>query len=771
MKRTILAVMITSLFLSVCAQQGKIFGIVVDAANGEPLVDASVVAVPGVANQGENVMAKSALDGKYEIQLAEGWWVLEFKFLGYDRFKKRIKVDIGGEHELNVELSAEVTDLGLVTVSASKYEKKFGEESVSIEVLTPAFIQNSNAITLDQAVDKVPGVNFIGETMNIRGGAGYSANSGSRVLMLLDDIPWLTPQNSGIEYWALPMEDVNQVEIIKGASSTLYGSSALNGTMNMLTANPRSEPYSKVQLFYGLYENPLKKGRQKYYWSDNNLRMMTGVAFVHRRKVNDKFDFSLNGAFNRDESHLISDERNRQRFFIKTRYRPKERTTIGLNGNVAYEYGEFYFLWAGYDTTAIGDSLAYVTREPGTSKYLPFNFDPYVTHFDKKGNKHQIKGRYYFIHTHTSNNENTDGGLIYGEYDFHSRIKSMGLDFVTGISATQTNIDSEIFEKRKSMNGAVFLQIDKKFADKVTLTGGGRLEVFKLDTLDMEFQPIGRVGVNYRFAKSSFLRSSFSTGYRYPSIAEKFVKTARAGAYVVPNMGLMPESSWSAELGFKQEFKISKWYGYLDVAGFITQYYDMIEFVPAPDSVKSIYYPTALFAVWAENITDSRISGFEFSAIGQGKIFGVTTNFLVGYTFMQPIDLNYVPDSSENPFTNDNNILNFRFRHSAKADIDCAYRGVTFGITAAINSFMENVDKRFYLVDFPDKTGAGAGIERWRMHHEEPSYNIDARIGYDFNEKTKVLFIAKNVTNNQYSLRPGFIEAPRNYTLQMTYEF
>lgn len=768
MNRIALALIMTCLSASLYAQQGKIFGMVVDAANGEPLIDASVVAVPGVANQGENVMAKSDLEGKYEIQLAEGWWVLEFKFLGYDRFKKRIKVDIGGEHELNVELSAEVTDLGLVTVSASKYEKKFGEESVSIEVLTPAFIQNSNAITLDQAVDKVPGVNFIGETMNIRGGAGYSANAGSRVLMLLDDIPWLTPQNSGIEYWALPMEGVNQVEIIKGASSTLYGSSALNGTMNMLTASPRNEPYSKVQFFYGLYENPLKKGRQEYYWSDNNLRMMTGVAFVHRRKVNDKFDFSLNGAFNRDESHLISDERNRQRFFIKTRYRPKERTTIGLSANVAYEYGGFYFLWAGYDTTAIGDSLSYVTRDPGTSKFLPFNFDPYVTHFDKKGNKHQIKGRYYYIHTHTSNNENTDGGLIYGEYDFHSRLKSMGLDFVTGVSATHTNIDSEIFEKRKSLNGAVFLQIDKKFADKVTLTGGGRLEVFKLDTLDFEFQPIGRVGLNYQFAKKSYLRSSFGTGYRYPSIAEKFVKTVRAGQYVVPNLGLMPESSWSGELGFKQEFMISKWVGYLDVAGYITQYYDMMEFTVAPDSVVQQYYPrneypNVFFAFWSDNVTDSRISGFEISAIGQGKIYGVTTNFLVGYTYMHPIDRNYTTTGKDSAkYAGRSNILNFRFKHSAKADIECAYRGITFGATASISSFMENIDPLFTGIQ---------GLNNWRTYHEEPSYSIDARFGYSFNEHAKVLFITKNVTNNKYSIRPGYIEAPRNYTLQVSYEF
>ncbi len=772
MKQSILVALMTWIAFTLPAQEGKIFGEITDEVTGEPVVGVNVVAEAGVVNEGGNRVTVTDSTGRYVLLLpADKWWVLEFRFLGYERVRKRIKVD-PDDTEFNVLLSPETKGLGLVTVSASKYEKKFGEESVSIEVLTPEFIENSNAITLDEAVEKVPGVNFVGETINIRGGAGYSANAGSRVLMLLDGIPWLTPQNSGIQYWALPMEGVKQVEIIKGASSTLYGSSALNGTMNLLTLNPKNKPYSKIQLFYGLYENPFKGDKKKYYWSGQK-QMFNGASFVHMRKVGKKFDYMVNGAYNKDDGYLNSDSKNRQRFFFKTRYRPKDNLTIGLNGNVAYLYGGFYFLWGGYDTTGVGDSLTYVTQSPGEYRELPLNIDPYVTFFDKKENKHQFKGRYYYIMTRTTNGEDTDGGLEYGEYTFHSTLKSLGLDFVTGISATHTSIDSKIFEKRTSSNGAVFLQIDKKFADRVTLTGGGRMEVFKLDTLEAEFQPIGRAGLNYRFAKRSYLRGSFGSGFRYPSIAEKFVKTVRAGAYVVPNLNLTAESSWSAELGFKQEFQISKWVGYLDVAGFLTQYYDMIEFVPAPDSVFRHYYPVndpnvLPFAVWAENITDSRISGFEISAIGHGKIFGVTTNFLIGYTYMYPIDLNFTPDSSD-VFKNDNNILNFRFMHSAKADIDCAYKGVTFGCSAMINSFMENMDKRFYFVDL--RNGVGPGIKRWRAYHEEPVYSIDVRLGYNFTEKMKALFIAKNITNRQNSIRPGYVEAPRNYTVQLSYEF
>lgn len=436
-----------------------------------------------------------------------------------------------------------------------------------------------------------------------------------------------------------------------------------------------------------------------------------------------------------------------------------------MNFNAAYLWGDFFFLWSDWDTTNVGDSLSYVPNEIADRQEMPINVDPYLTYFDKKGNKHNIKGRAYYVRTRDSNDENTDAMLYFGEYTFHSSLKPVGLDFVTGVMATYSDIDSEIFSKRKSKNGAAFLQIDKKFFDKLTFTGGFRVELFKLDTIDVTIRPIGRFGLNYQAAKATYIRASFGQGYRFPSIAEKFVRVIRSGQYVVPNVNLEPERSWSAEIGLKQGFQISSWFGYLDFAGFVTRYKDMIEFARAPNDVKDEYfprseYPGALFAFWSENITDSRISGLEISALGQGKIFGVKTNFLMGYTYIVPIDLNYDPDDPK--YANRNSDLNWRFRHSAKGDIESTYKGFTAGLTAFINSFMTNIDP---LV------GLANGIKDFRENNKNAEFVLDARIAYDIFKDAKLSIIAKNVTNNQYSQRPGMVEAPRNYTVQLAYEF
>jgi outer membrane cobalamin receptor len=61
-------------------------------------------------------------------------------------------------------------ELNLVVVTASKYEKNITKETVSMEVLKPAFIANTNAIDLDESIEKVPGMNVIDNQANVRGG-------------------------------------------------------------------------------------------------------------------------------------------------------------------------------------------------------------------------------------------------------------------------------------------------------------------------------------------------------------------------------------------------------------------------------------------------------------------------------------------------------------------------------------------------------------------------------------------------------------------------
>src|SRR5690606_16173884 len=122
---------------------------------------------------------------------------------------------------------------------------------------------NKNTTQLDQIMNQVPGVNVYDSQISIRGGSGFSYGAGSRVLMLVDEIPMISADANDIKWNYLPLETTEQVEVIKGSASALYGSSALNGVINLRTMYAKSKPYTNVTLYTGSYDAPRNL---KYKW-------------------------------------------------------------------------------------------------------------------------------------------------------------------------------------------------------------------------------------------------------------------------------------------------------------------------------------------------------------------------------------------------------------------------------------------------------------------------------------------------------------------------
>ena len=88
---------------------------------------------------------------------------------------------------------------------------------------------------------------------------------------------------------------------------------------------------------------------------------------------------------------------------------------------------------------------------------------------------------------------------------------------------------------------------------------------------------------------------------------------------IFPNENLNPETGWSSELGIKQVLKIGEWKGFVDVAAFIMQYNDMMEFSFGKwgaDDEGQLFG----FGFKSVNIGNSRIEGVEISIAGEGQI-------------------------------------------------------------------------------------------------------------------------------------------------------
>ena len=115
---------------------------------------------------------------------------------------------------------------------------------------------------------------------SIRGGSGFSYGAGSRVLALIDGLPMISPDAGNIKWQFLPLENISQVEIIKGASSVLYGSSALNGIINFRTADATSTPNTQFFAETGIFGNPQNIN---WKWWDTP-RIYSSLSFSHLQK-------------------------------------------------------------------------------------------------------------------------------------------------------------------------------------------------------------------------------------------------------------------------------------------------------------------------------------------------------------------------------------------------------------------------------------------------------------------------------------------------------
>lgn len=761
----------------ISAQTATLTGVVIDKEGNEPLIAATVIAKD---NSGE----ATDFDGKYILKLPAGTHQIEFSYVGYQTVQQEIILTEGETKELNVELGYETNLLKTATVTSGKYEKPLAETTISLEVIKPRLLESTNSTSIDDLLGKIPGVTMVDDQPNIRGGSGWSYGAGSRVLLLMDDIPALQA-DAGLPQWDdLPIENIAQIEVVKGAASALYGSSALNGIINVRTAYATSKPVTKFSTFYTVYDDPKDVG--KIWWDSlsydpdqDRYEKVTndfsdqprefGFSFAHRQKIK-KFDLVLGGFFLDRNSYREQSYSRYGRFSLGTRYRINDNLSVGFNSNFNPGKSASFFLWrdgneGALRPTTLGGAIS-------ESKRFRYTIDPFITYFDNNGNRHRLTGRFYSVNNNNNDNRSNFSDLYYGEYQFQKKWDKHDLVMSAGLVGTATFIQAELYGDTtyKSRNLATYVQMDKKFGDKLNISVGARYEQNKTispefinsgpiqDTIPngeiIEGKPVFRVGANYKVNEGTFLRASWGQGYRYPTIAEQFIFTNAGGLQVIPNPSLESETGWSAEIGIKQGFKISDWNGFIDIAGFWSEYQDMMEFQIAPFGGGEINFQS-------QNIGDTRILGLDVSVNGVGEIGKVTTFLIAGYTYLKPEYKDFT-DLIELQSSASENVLKYRNRHNFKIDLEFRYEKFMFGGGVIAASKVEAIDA---VLDF------FAGIGEYRAANDRGFSTVDFRASYEVIDGLKISFVTKNTFNQEYMVRPGTLEPPRSFTLRADYQF
>lgn len=786
------------LFLTACIffkahGQGSstVSGQVTDAQTRQPLPGA-LLAIPGRTDLG----AVTDISGKYQMQLPVGTFQVICSFLGMHADTILIKSEGGMSYTRDIKLRPSATNMGTVVVSASRYEQNISEAPVSMQILPATLIESKNTTNIKTALEQTPGLVILDEEPQMRGGSGFTFGVGSRVATLIDGLPIMTGDAGRTEWDFIPIESIEQVEIVEGASSVLYGSSALSGTINFLTKYPRDSGMTYIRAYTGFYSTPQNDSAK---WWDGAANF-SGLNFSTASKYENldmvfggqvSYDHNFIGPYILDGSTPIkadtldnSDVADRSgRFNFNLRYRPPKnpRMSYGMNGNVMFAHTNFSLVW--------GNSNEGIYRAyPGTmtiTDFAAFYVDPFLNFFTRRGGKHHLRTRWYYSDNNNNNGQSNQTDVLIADYSF-SRIfhKLNGLNATGGFYFSQSFSHANLYAGGGSpdnqlKNRAAFIQLNHNFLKVLQVSAGVRGEYFQINDEESAFRPVFRSGVNLKLTKTTFLRASYGQGFRYPTIAEKFVVTSTGGINVYPNPDIKAESSSSMEAGVKQSFRWGQFSGFADLAFFQQEYENMIEYVYAiwvPD------YPGFKFV----NTGNTRVQGAEFSVAGGGKVGrDMELRFLAGYTYVKPqtLEPNYVfatdnpPDGilpTELTYVNTStdttdNILKYRFRHLVKADVEFSFKRFTVGASARYYSYMQNIDKLFYDLDQPGLLETG--IREYREENDEGSLVFDARASVKVGRYYQVALISNNIANLEYTLRPLKIESPRTIALQVTAKF
>lgn len=752
-----------------------ISGKVSDKANGETLIGVNIF------NQ-DNVGASTNIDGEYSVNLPAGDHTVTFKFIGYELKTKKVTLKEGEDLKLNIKLSTASTTLDLVVVTGSQFEKKVSDEMVTVDVVQEYLIENTASPDLKAAVGKVPGVTILDGQASIRGGGGYSYGVGSRVQLVIDDLPLLTGDLKDIQWSAIPMETVEQIEVVKGASSGLYGSGAMNGVIHVRTGWGKAKPETSFRIYQGVYTNP--KIEEARWWDKSFSPTFTGAFISHRQKIKN-FDVVVGAHASSDLTYLQRGHRQAFRGNFKTRYRSTKvkGLSYGLNGSAQYQQSGRFVLW----TNNLEGAYKPLDGTSSTDKYAFVNVDPWIQYSGEKVGMHSLKARYYRVERRNDSWEDPSASnVMFFDYRFQNEFKHR-FRFTAGIQYQYIWSFSSLYPEAGNIithNPSVYAQLEKQFGKRITILYGLRNETNKLPSIGTEttwtifdvgpvtikLPFITRFGSNFKVAKKTNIRASFGQSFRFPSIGEKHIDASLGPLKILPNEELQSESGWSAELAVKQGFRLSKWNAYFDFALFWMEFKDMVEY---QFGIYDIGEPEPTLGFKPFNVSKARVAGVEFGLTGDGSIGPIPVRVFLGYTFNYPADLQ--SDTSQknvevfiqNFFQSINNsdsltesasILKYRITNVFKADIELDFWKFTVGYSAEYNSYINRIDAEFETF-LP-------GFSEYRELNNSGIWKMDARFMFRISKRSSVAFIAKNFLNEFYSLRPGVMEAPRSFSLQ-----
>lgn len=744
-------------------------GIILDNETNE-VVNSAMISI--IDNDDRKVAETiSDLKGMFTINnVKEGSYKLLAKRIGYNSAEKTITVNKNSFLELKIELSPDVINTEKINVTATKTEQTLQQTPSSISIVTSDDIKYKNILTFDNilqgvegvAVTRTSGINV--NSLSIRGSSDVAGGGiGNRVLLLLDGRPSLTGDSKGALWSLIPVSIIERTEVVKGAFSSLYGSSAIGGVVNVITKKPTYTPYTGINLNYGFY-NKLSDSLK----FSNSLQTFKGIDAINSNTLG-KFSYLLNFNYKKNDGHAEQTDYEFYGGMGKFMYdlfanRDLEFTVQYTKSNSAYPH-----YWR-------KDNGGYAQPYKTSPYYLgdrikkeTSSFDIFYRAVPTANSKYTSRFYYYSLASESFYNPNNPVSAQFGStvtglntyinsYNF-GNISQVDFQFgrknyfITGVDAqwniVKSNPEAILYGDQQQNNFGAYAQdqykiITNNSGDEIlTSTIGGRIDynLFVGGSNTTQFSPkfslVFTPEVNSNLFNNISYRFLVGRAFRSPSIAELFFKKELFGGFdFVYNPNLKPEEMTSYEFGFMKQYKNRFT---VDFSLFLNEYKNLIQYVNIGGG---IYGP---FQV--QNIANSQIKGLEFSIDYKSGFkllqsdFGY--HFSVNYTYMDARDLS---------INRTDEFLPYKPAHLINFTTDLNYKDFYFNVTG---KYVSKIDEDLFY------------------KYEEPKayFVVDSKISKRISNKFTVFFAVSNLFDVQYQELERTQAPNRNFNSGVSLEF
>ncbi|HRP02619.1 MAG TPA: TonB-dependent receptor [Candidatus Kapabacteria bacterium] len=644
--------------------------------------------------------------------------------IGYKTLLLDINLDSNIVHK-DIYIEIQPLQIEEVVVSANKKVQQVQEVPISMSVIDSRGIMDRGITELDEALLYVPGVEVNQDNINIRGTSGFSFGIGSRIALLLDGFPMLAGDNNDAKFDAFPMMSINRIEVVKGAGSALYGTSALGGVVNLITEEPKENAAININAFSGIYTKPRY---EQWAWNSKN-NLYSGINTSYSKKFT-AFDLIASAQYIKDDSYREYDDGIRASAFAKMNYAVSDFSKISLLLNYAGSDAADWVYWNGLDSATKPPSNTNKDIRIKSNKLSLFgSFNQIIDDY----NFMLIKAGAFVTDFRNSYDEKNLEYRQSNAINFNTEIQinseiSKSHNLTYGANINIISVDSKIYGNRIQNMYSGYFQWEMSGIDNLITTFGARFDHEEAEGVQNNTEISPKMGLSYKLSKLFNLRASVGRGFRAPAVAERYSTVAYQGFDVLPNLKLKPEISWSYEIGFNYETKIYDNPIYLDVSIFRNDLNNLIEATFANANSANIQF---------QNIKEARIQGIELSV--KSFLFGFL-GLESSITLMDPKDITL------------NQTLNYRSEllwynrilvPLGDIELQCDYR---------FKKKSENIDKQLGLII----NDINARVD---MHV------IDARIIYKLskliNSETKIIFSARNLLDYYYTEMVGNLAPTR----------